>query len=695
MFDILNEEQSATLTASKSLLITADKGLTPPTFTLVMATKDQTKITIKLADGITFGNGEHKIYWRDAAGNAVQQLESSVIADRLYGSEATVTLPGLEFNKNYYFGISGAFRFSVLEWDNDVTATLNADQPLQIIDSASSLTPPTCELVLATESNTTVRFKLSDGVTFGAGTHTIYWRDGDNAVQPLESLQIEDSWEGRNDVKVSIPGLKPGKQYYLSMEGNYRKEIESTLETIFANLSITQPLVIQESSIPSATAMLEFYYGNEAVVNFQLSDGLSITNSGIIILSTTPDFSGETTEVNYSYDYRLPSIIREKLVNLNPAETYYFKLKGRFRKIENGNENYLNDETISVNGSIKLADSDKSVTPGACELITSGDNFAVVKFTAPDKLSFGSFGNSGQTDAYSNESEQFGWEDGTTTHNEVWYKGPEAIGNFAGLEVGKKYYFMTRGTVTYDNKFIFKNVILPISGSVTKPALDTYKASYETAFDYKDFTALKLIMPSGIDFNNNQIDLKYGGLSDQSLRVNSQTMLFNSLPSSTYSFNVEGAAYYRNDIYNYLSLNSIQMDIAQTFTPQPGDKYLINIDQFKIGSEERISLVCNEIVKFKTNYSFEVTIMDSESNRKKLSETNPGENTWTFAIPNDYNMTVGKEYTLKYTIHIEFKDQSKYGDSSYSISDTRTFVYQGESSANNKTAASRKSTVRR
>ena len=496
-------------------------------------------------------------------------------------------------------------------------------------------------------------------------------------------------------MKVSIPGLKPGKQYYLSMEGNYRKEIESTLETIFANLSITQPLVIQESSIPSATAMLEFYYGNEAVVNFQLSDGLSITNSGIIILSTTPDFSGETTEVNYSYDYRLPSIIREKLVNLNPAETYYFKLKGRFRKIENGNENYLNDETISVNGSIKLADSDKSVTPGACELITSGDNFAVVKFTAPDKLSFGSFGNSGQTDAYSNESEQFGWEDGTTTHNEVWYKGPEAIGNFAGLEVGKKYYFMTRGTVTYDNKFIFKNVILPISGSVTKPALDTYKASYETAFDYKDFTALKLIMPSGIDFNNNQIDLKYGGLSDQSLRVNSQTMLFNSLPSSTYSFNVEGAAYYRNDIYNYLSLNSIQMDIAQTFTPQPGDKYLINIDQFKIGSEERISLVCNEIVKFKTNYSFEVTIMDSESNRKKLSETNPGENTWTFAIPNDYNMTVGKEYTLKYTIHIEFKDQSKYGDSSYSISDTRTFVYQGESSANNKTAASRKSTVRR
>lgn len=697
MFDILNEEQSATLTASKSLLIIADKGLTPPTFTLVMATKDQTKITIKLADGITFGNGEHKIYWRDAAGNAVQQLESSVIADRLYGSEATVTLPGLEFNKNYYFGISGAFRFSVLEWDNDVTATLNADQPLQIIDSASSLTPPTCELVIATESNTTVRFKLSDGVTFGAGTHTIYWRDGDNAVQPLESLQIEDSWEGRNEVKVSIPGLKPGKQYYLSMEGNYRKEIESTLETIFANLSITQPLVIQESSIPTATAMLEFYYGNEAVINFQLSEGLSLADPGKIIISTAPDFSGETAEANYSYDSRFPTKLRVNLESLNPAETYFFKLKGGFIKTENGNSNYLHDETISVSGSIKLAGSDKSVTPGACEFITSGDNFAVVKLTAPDKLSFGRFGYSGRTDAYYNESEQFGWEDGTTTHNEASYKGPEAIGNFPGLEVGKKYYFMTRGTITYDNEFIFENVILPISGSVTKPAIDTYQASFETVFDYKDFTALKLIMPSGINFGNyyNDIDLKYGPGSDESLRVNSQTMLFNSLPSSTYSLSVAGTAYYRSDICSSLSLSRIQMNIAQPFTPQPEEKYLINIDQLKIGSEERISLTCNEIAKFMTNSNAEATIIESESNKRKLIERKPGENTWTFAIPNDYNMTVGKEYTLKYTIHIEFKDQSKYGDANYYISDSRTFVYQGESSVNNRTAASRKSSVRR
>ena len=386
-----------------------------------------------------------------------------------------------------------------------------------------------------------------------------------------------------------------------------------------------------------------------------------------------------------------------KLESLNPAETYYFKLKGGFIKTENGNSNHLHDETISVSGSIKLAGSDKSVTPGACEFITSGDNFAVVKLTAPGKLSFGRFGNSGQTDAYYNESEQFGWEDGTTTHNDVWYKGPEAIGNFAGLEVGKKYYFMTRGTVTYDNEFIFENVILPISGSVTKPALDTYKAFYETVFDYKDFTALKLIMPSGINFGNyyNDIDLKYGPGSDERLRVNSQTMLFNSLPSSPYSLSVAGTAYYQSDIDWNLSLNRIQINIAQPFTPQPDDKYLINIDQLKIGSEDRISLTCNDIVKFMTDSWAEANIMDSESNRKKLNERKPGESTWTFAIPNDYNMTVGKEYSLEYTIHIVFKDQLKYGNNSYSISDTRKFVYKGESSTNNKTATSRKSAVRR
>lgn len=624
-------------------------------------------IKLELPDGMEFirVNEEYKISWSETH-EFSETTPNTTYISYSWDNTLMIMCDNLEIGKSYYFKIEGNFRCNLENIGNYEGITSIISSPLKIVEKENNMFA--CELVMATRTMTLVKIKLPENITFASGAHKIYWRNLDNTVSAWESQTIEDYYiaNGQTEVNVSLPALTPNeKGYQFSMDGNFNfEELGNT--TISTILYSANNLMISLNEQVSSACSLEFYYGNEAVVNFQLADNLRFDGKGTVIMNTTEDFSGQS--VNTEYPYSTTSNFRIQLKGLNSSDTYYFRLKGDFIKEENGTTNRLQDEIIDVKGSIKLSGNEKTIAPGTCELVTSGDNFNIVRLKFPQKISF-----SGATPyIYYNESEHFNIEDLTTTNAIASLSKYEIAGNLPKLEVGKTYYFKTQTDVYYDENFLFKDVIIPYSGSVTRPQMDINKANYETVFDCKDFTALKLNMPKGIEMGSS-IKLKYSSDNDP-ISVNGTTMFFKSLNPATYNLSINGDAFYRDNNF-HIRLDRINMEIAEPFTPTPGDKYLIDVTLFKDGSKECIALTRgSELVKFNINTSA-AWIKTLESNEINLENKNQTDGRLTYEIPANYTLIEGKEYTIRYYAQIEFIDKEKYGDAYYNLNASYSLVY--------------------
>lgn len=665
----------ASLITSAPLEIT-EKGASLFACDLLLTTPTTTSIKITLPEKVQFYSDKYSIHWKNAD-NSVSQWDSKEIEGSFWGiNEVTVTLPALTPNqKGYQLYIDGNFKFEALG-SNTISTILYASAPLMI--KGKEAAPFTCKLVLATPSVTNIAIQLPQGTTFGDGDHTIYWKNADNSVIDWESQVIKDYISGQNELNVALPSLAPNQNgYQLYIEGNFRFEAVNN-ETINTRLYSEKNLQITNDALMAATCSLEFYYGREAIVNFQLPNDLTFINSGVVIASTSEDFSGVTTESRYT-DYN-SSDIRLKLGNLDPASTYYFRLKGDFSKnLGNGQSVNLDNETISVKGSIKLSDSQKTFIPGACELLTTGNNFTVVRLSVSDKYSFG---NGGSISIYYSESENFNiTNDLNVSRNDAGIRDNlDVLGNFPDLEVGKRYYFKTKGDVTYDNTFLFKDVILSFSGSILRPPLNSRKAGMGYIFDHKDFSAYQLFMPDNIDFEYPEINLSYTTDGGTPLRVSSNTMVFLSLPAGEYNFSVNGWAKYKW-VSTPISIGDINMEVEGPVYMEPDNKYLIEVSQFKDGSKECIALKCDsEIVRFLDNAP-SAYLQGPNANGEYLDPKSRSGSLQTFTIPENVKLVTGQEYTVTYNTTIEFFDQARYGDATYSLNASYSFVYNGTDTA--------------
>lgn len=640
-------------------------------------------IKLGLPDGMEFirVNEEYKISWSET-NEFSETTPNTTYISYSWDNTLMIMCDNLEIGKSYYFKIEGNFKCNLENIGNYEGTTSIISSPLEIVEKGNNLFA--CELVMATRTMTLVKIKLPENITFASGAYKIYWRNLDNTVSAWESQTIEDyKINGQTEVNVSLPALTPNeKGYQFCIDGNFNFE-ELGNATISTMLYSANNLMISLNEQVSSTCSLEFYYGNEAVVNFQLADDLRFDSNGTIIMNTSEDFSGKSIEVKYIWPSNTPASLRIKLKELDPSQTYYFKLKGNFIKEKDGLTTRLQDEIIDVKGHIKLSASDATISPGTCELVTSGDNFTVVRLNAPDKITF----SGGSPYLYYNESQDFNISDLTTSNILGNLSNNELSGNFPKFEVGKSYYFKTRTPIYYDNDFPFENVIVSYSGSVTRPPMNATKAHYETVFDRKDFTALKLNLPTGIEMVPS-IKLQYE--PDQYLDVNSTTMVFKSLDPATYNLIVNGDAFYMDDKF-HIRLDKINMEIAEPFTPTPGEKYLIDVARFKDGAKECIAMTCDsELVKFDTR-SPSAWIKGPESIEKYLEPKNQTEEVVTFEIPSNYSLIEGQEYTLRYWVTINFKDPSKYGETYYNLGASYSFVYSGADTSGGDT----KSTLKR
>lgn len=620
------------------------------------------KFELNPSSNIYFNEEDYKVSWSET--KEFNENSSSTTFAGFMRSGNTMC-DNLEIGKSYYFKIEGNIRYHLPDGtEASGNATIYTSEPLTIVEKGTGLF--TCELIMATKTTTSVKIKLPKGVTFGSGEHHIYWRNADNSVSSWESKIIEGDHRWDSEITVTLPALTPNENgYQLSIDGPFRFDDFDNL-SISTMLYSADSLIIKLSEIPTSTCSMEFYYGNEAVVNFQLADNLRFDGNGTVIMNTTKDFSGQS--VNTEYPYSTTSNFRIQLKGLNSSDTYYFRLKGDFIKEENGTTTRLQDEIIDVKGSIKLSGNEKTIAPGTCELVTSGDNFNIVRLKFPQKISF----SGASPYIYYNESEHFNIEDLTTTNAIASLSKYEIAGNLPKLEVGKTYYFKTQTDVYYDENFLFKDVIIPYSGSVTRPQMDINKANYETVFDCKDFTALKLNMPKGIEMGSS-IKLKYSSDNDP-ISVNGTTMFFKSLNPATYNLSINGDAFYRDNNF-HIRLDRINMEIAEPFTPTPGDKYLIDVTLFKDGSKECIALTRgSELVKFNINTSA-AWIKTLESNEINLENKNQTDGRLTYEIPANYTLIEGQEYTIRYYAQIEFIDKEKYGNAYYNLNASYSLVY--------------------
>lgn len=620
------------------------------------------KFELNPSSNIYFNEEDYKVSWSET--KEFNENSSSTTFAGFMRSGNTMC-DNLEIGKSYYFKIEGNIRYHLPDGtEASGNATIYTSEPLTIVEKGTGLF--TCELIMATKTMTSVKIKLPKGVTFESGEHHIYWRNADNSVSSWESKIIEGDHRWDSEITVTLPALTPNENgYQLSIDGPFRFDDFDSL-SISTMLYSAENLLIKLSEIPTSTCSLEFYYGNEAVVNFQLADNLRFDGKGTVLMNTAEDFSGQS--VNTEYPYSATSNFRIQLKGLNPSDTYYFRLKGDFKKEENGSTNFLRDEIIDVKGSIKLSGSEKTITPGTCELVTSGDNFNIVRLKFPQKIST----VGGSPHIYYNESEHFNIEDLTTTNAIASMSNYEITGNLPKLEVGKTYYFKTQTDIYYDENFLFKDVIIPYSGSVTRPQMDINKANYETVFDCKDFTALKLNMPKGIEVGSS-IKLKYSSDNDP-ISVNGTTMFFKSLNPATYNLSINGDAFYRDNNF-HIRLERINMELAEPFTPTPGDKYLIDVTLFKDGSKECIALTrSSELVKFNINTSA-ACIKTSETDEINLENKNQTDGRLTYEIPANYTLIEGQEYTIRYYAQIEFIDKEKYGNASYNLNASYSLIY--------------------
>lgn len=311
--------------------------------------------------------------------------------------------------------------------------------------------------------------------------------------------------------------------------------------------------------------------------------------------------------------------------------------------------------------------------------MTTGNNFTVVRLSVSDKYSFG---NGGSISIYYSDSENFNiTNDLNVSRNDAGIRDNfDVIGNFPDLEVGKRYYFKTKGDVTYYNTFLFKDVILSFSGSILRPPLNSRKAGMGYIFDHKDFSAYQLSMPGDIDFEYPEINLSYTEDGGTPLRVNRNTMVFPSLPAGEYNFSVNGWAKY-NWGNTPISIGDINMEIDGTVYMEPDDKYLIEVSQFKDGTKECIALKCDsEIVRFLDNAP-SAYIQGPNANGEYLDPKSRSGSLQTFTIPENVNLVTGQEYTVTYNTTIEFFDQARYGDATYSLNASYSFVYNGTDTA--------------
>ena len=99
---------------------------------------------------------------------------------------------------------------------------------------------------------------LPDDITFGYGTHTLYYRASDApVVTELPSVSIKESLAGEKEAVFTLPGLEAGKSYNLCIDGSFRlNSLGGGEETI--TLDFLQPVEISytESVYPSSELLL-------------------------------------------------------------------------------------------------------------------------------------------------------------------------------------------------------------------------------------------------------------------------------------------------------------------------------------------------------------------------------------------------------------------------------------------------------